>query len=355
MYRVRHTNPILPGPVLVHCSAGIGRTGTYIALDILLDRVEKADLIDVSKVIIDMRNQRKGIVQTTEQYECIFLTLLELCNHGKTSLANGEYLQQYAEKKGSTVMGTKTIDELAEEVESLNNTPFTDSPDKYKVLPGGQDKECAMLLPSKLANGGYLLIKDIKGAEKRFWKLMTENDSYTIITLSSETGIKFIPKLSGSMTHGGITISARRQTTLCQELTETILQVKTKGETKSREIQHYRINGWSSTLDSSKLISILTLLTEKIHKKQKDVGQHPVAIVYRESEAKNAIILCIANNIMAGIWVDNEVEIFTNIRMFQAMLPNVTVTQEDFTLFCKLAFEASSTAFGIGNMNIIQK
>ena len=45
-------------------SAGIGRTGTYIALDILLDQMDTTGRVDVMKVMKQMRDQRKGAVQT---------------------------------------------------------------------------------------------------------------------------------------------------------------------------------------------------------------------------------------------------------------------------------------------------
>ena len=45
-------------------SAGIGRTGTYIALDILLDQMDTTGRVDVMKAMKQMRDQRKGAVQT---------------------------------------------------------------------------------------------------------------------------------------------------------------------------------------------------------------------------------------------------------------------------------------------------
>ena len=52
--------------LLVYCSisAGVGRTGTFIAIDILLEQVEKEKIVDVSRVINKMRHQRMKIVQT---------------------------------------------------------------------------------------------------------------------------------------------------------------------------------------------------------------------------------------------------------------------------------------------------
>ena len=67
-----------PGPALVHCSAGIGRTGTYIVIDILLEQICKYRLdceIDVQRTVLQCRKQRSGLVQTESQYKFIYLVV----------------------------------------------------------------------------------------------------------------------------------------------------------------------------------------------------------------------------------------------------------------------------------------
>jgi cadherin 5 type 2 (VE-cadherin) len=55
------------GPILVHCSAGVGRTGTFIALDRLLQQLDKLSYngyLDVYGTVLDMRRCRNKMVQT---------------------------------------------------------------------------------------------------------------------------------------------------------------------------------------------------------------------------------------------------------------------------------------------------
>ncbi|OXB52798.1 hypothetical protein ASZ78_015592 [Callipepla squamata] len=65
------------GPVLVHCSAGIGRTGTFIALDFLLKMAKAEGKVDVFHCVQKLREQRVCMVQTKEQYAFLYEVLLE--------------------------------------------------------------------------------------------------------------------------------------------------------------------------------------------------------------------------------------------------------------------------------------
>ncbi|XP_019738405.1 tyrosine-protein phosphatase non-receptor type 13 isoform X3 [Hippocampus comes] len=56
------------GPIVTHCSAGIGRSGTLICIDVVLGLISKDADFDISDVVRNMRLQRKGMVQTEDQY-----------------------------------------------------------------------------------------------------------------------------------------------------------------------------------------------------------------------------------------------------------------------------------------------
>ncbi|XP_065088635.1 tyrosine-protein phosphatase corkscrew isoform X2 [Ochlerotatus camptorhynchus] len=69
---------LAPGPICVHCSAGIGRTGTFIVIDMILDQIDREGLdceIDIQRTIQMVRSQRSGMVQTEAQYKFVYFAV----------------------------------------------------------------------------------------------------------------------------------------------------------------------------------------------------------------------------------------------------------------------------------------
>lgn len=63
------------GPVVVHCSAGIGRTGCFVASSIGVRQLLEENSVDVLGIVCSLRRDRGGMVQTAEQYEFVHRTL----------------------------------------------------------------------------------------------------------------------------------------------------------------------------------------------------------------------------------------------------------------------------------------
>ncbi|XP_047662505.1 receptor-type tyrosine-protein phosphatase F isoform X14 [Tachysurus fulvidraco] len=84
--RVKACNPPDAGPMVVHCSAGVGRTGCLIVIDAMLERMKHEKTVDIYGHVTCMRSQRNYMVQTEDQYIFIHEALLEAATCGITEV-----------------------------------------------------------------------------------------------------------------------------------------------------------------------------------------------------------------------------------------------------------------------------
>uniref|UniRef100_A0A3Q3WUN2 Tyrosine-protein phosphatase non-receptor type n=1 Tax=Mola mola TaxID=94237 RepID=A0A3Q3WUN2_MOLML len=70
-------------PVLVHCSAGVGRTGVVILSEILIACLEHNETLDIPKVLLKLRAQRMMMVQTFAQYNFIYKVLIQYLRNSR--------------------------------------------------------------------------------------------------------------------------------------------------------------------------------------------------------------------------------------------------------------------------------
>ncbi|XP_077363958.1 tyrosine-protein phosphatase non-receptor type 2 [Festucalex cinctus] len=105
------------GPAVVHCSAGIGRSGTFSLVDtclVLLDKGKEASPLDIRQILLDMRKYRMGLIQTPDQLRFSFMAVLE---------------------GAKCIMGDSSLQSQRHELSREDEPPAADSPERCN---GGQ-------------------------------------------------------------------------------------------------------------------------------------------------------------------------------------------------------------------------
>ncbi|XP_046673294.1 tyrosine-protein phosphatase 10D isoform X3 [Homalodisca vitripennis] len=107
---VRAFRDKVPGdqrPIVVHCSAGVGRSGTLIALDRILQQLHTSDVVDIYGIVWQMRKERVWMVQTEQQYICIHQCLLAVLegNEGNGNTREIHHNQGFEDDEGIAESG----------------------------------------------------------------------------------------------------------------------------------------------------------------------------------------------------------------------------------------------------------
>ncbi|XP_034978706.2 tyrosine-protein phosphatase non-receptor type 1 isoform X2 [Zootoca vivipara] len=98
LVKVRESGSLSPehGPIVVHCSAGIGRSGTFCLVDtclLLMDKRKDPSSVDIKQVLLEMRKYRMGLIQTADQLRFSYLAVLE----GSKFIMGDSSVQQWKE------------------------------------------------------------------------------------------------------------------------------------------------------------------------------------------------------------------------------------------------------------------
>ncbi|CAJ1064680.1 receptor-type tyrosine-protein phosphatase F-like [Xyrichtys novacula] len=118
--RVKATNPPDAGPMVIHCSAGVGRTGCFIVIDAMLERMKHEKTVDIYGYVTCIRAQRNYMVQTEDQYIFIHEALREAATYDNTDIS-ARNLYAHIQKLSQTPAG-ETVSAMELEFKKLVNS-----------------------------------------------------------------------------------------------------------------------------------------------------------------------------------------------------------------------------------------
>ncbi|KAK6188072.1 hypothetical protein SNE40_004334 [Patella caerulea] len=325
LHRVQEYKSDSKSPTLVHCSAGIGRSGAYIALDSLLKEGKATGRIDIKRCIITMRSQRKNMIQTASQLQFVYETLAYYFKQGKTSVSCKEYEAMSIHADTSCISVHLNPEMQLNEINSVQRNA-----ESHKIFTPGKPDLQVFRTQSWKKKIGYI-ISDIKGHDmESLWNLITDQESRVAVFLlnHNKSIASFLPKAGKKTRVGSIRVSSTVETpeveytnmytvnTKLEELIDNckVLSVDLQEGFQLSQLQLPQLIDQIDTLDST---------------------SDPVAVI--TSDMKHAAIFCIVRNILERIKLDNEVEIFNTTKKILQSLDGFFISQDEYNWLHKMA------------------
>lgn len=194
-------NPSDAGPIIVHCSAGVGRTGTYIVLDAMLKQMQNKCVVNVFGFLRHIRAQRNFLVQTEEQYIFLHDALVEAISSGETNIRS-DGIERFKNNIDFLDVQYKMVTEfqpkdvhVASAMKSVNSiknrsvlVPLEGSRVHLTPKPGvdGSDYINATWLQGFRRLRDFIVAQHpLSNTVNDFWQMIWDHSAQTIVVLSS--------------------------------------------------------------------------------------------------------------------------------------------------------------------------
>ncbi|OWF43871.1 Receptor-type tyrosine-protein phosphatase T [Mizuhopecten yessoensis] len=352
--RVKHYNNILTGKLIVHCSAGIGRTGTFIALDALFEYGKENGVVDVMEFVRTMRKDRVNMVQTSDQYIAIHNLLIEafdmpdtlvprmkyhttlkcLCDDAPVNQTKlwREYKLIQDIKPTYTENDYKTATIPANR--NKNRDPNILAVDKFRAYLssssfGRTDYINAVEIPSYKSRTGYIVTQTpLKDTVVDLLTLIMDRDCDTLVIIENDQ-MKWLPEEGNDKSIGSFKL---RHGGGSSSLTNTDLidvSISNQEQRYDARIRVFQITGWDRHVsvppDSPGLLQLLELLDSR----RRSNDSKKTVVMCRDGNSQSGLFCCISNA-RDQMKIDEEVDIFQIARQLLFRRPEFITNYDQY-------------------------
>ncbi|XP_046552769.1 receptor-type tyrosine-protein phosphatase mu-like isoform X5 [Haliotis rubra] len=341
------------GPMVVHCSAGVGRTGAFIALDYLMDEAEGDNRVNVYMCVGKMRLYRMNMVQTESQYEFVHDVVLEalhsrgtlytLPDFDKTfGLGESFTTQQQAMLKKEFKLLRELSSNLTEEATSHALLPEnSDKNRSLDILPGNNSRPylCTpvqkrndyingVFLPTTLHLSSLIVTQTpLPDTVVDFWRLVYDHDCFTIVCLDdAQESTGMYPEENKVLKQGPFNVVQVEADSNREFYTEKELTLAHGKENSEKSISVFCLQSLDILTNTEALHELVSRVDRIISS-----ADHKV-LVHCHDGAGASGVFCSVLNIITRLKLDRTVDIFLTIRELQRVRPQFIQTFDQFKL-----------------------
>ncbi|XP_069048473.1 receptor-type tyrosine-protein phosphatase delta isoform X46 [Lepisosteus oculatus] len=360
--RVKACNPPDAGPMVVHCSAGVGRTGCFIVIDAMLERIKHEKTVDIYGHVTLMRSQRNYMVQTEDQYIFIHDALLEAVTCGTTEVP-ARNLYAYIQKLTQIEAG-ENVTGMELEFKRLANTKAHTSRfisanlpcNKFKnrlvnIMPYESTRVC--LQPIRGVEGSdYINASFIDGYRQQkayiatqgplaettedFWRMLWEHNSTIVVMLTK------LREMGREKCHQywPAERSARYQYFVVDPMAEYNMpqyilrefKVTDARDGQSRTVRQFQFTDWPEQGVPKSGEGFIDFIGQ-VHKTKEQFGQDgPISVHCSAGVGRTGVFITLSI-VLERMRYEGVVDIFQTVKMLRTQRPAMVQTEDQYQ-FC---------------------
>ncbi|XP_035493687.1 protein tyrosine phosphatase receptor type Db isoform X22 [Scophthalmus maximus] len=360
--RVKACNPPDAGPMIVHCSAGVGRTGCFIVIDAMAERIKHEKTLDIYGHVTLMRSQRNYMVQTEDQYIFIHDALLEAVTCGNTEVPARNlysYIQRLTQvEPGENVTGMELeFKRLASAKAHTSRFVSANLPcNKFKnrlvnIMPYETTRVC--LQPIRGVEGSdYINASFIDGYRQQkayiatqgplaettedYWRMLWEHNSTIVVMLTK------LREMGREKCHQywPAERSARYQYFVVDPMAEYNMpqyilrefKVTDARDGQSRTVRQFQFTDWPEQGVPKSGEGFIDFIGQ-VHKTKEQFGQDGPITVHCSAGVGRTGVFITLSIVLERMRYEGVVDIFQTVKMLRTQRP-ATVQTEDQYQFC---------------------